>query len=180
MKKEFTPEKKLRILRLGDKYGIKKVSEKVGIHYTTWYDWKKKVETGGETALSPQRNNGKEEQKEIPEWKRKEVLIEKEENPGYCPSQIRNQLRRRGITISTLTIRQIIEEAGYDKKKGPRKKPGCDLRRPVHSSWFRSTSANFTSTNCVCILPFCWTIFPVFFWGSLCRASCLGLRNGSS
>lgn len=122
MKKEFTPDEKLRILRLGDKYGIKKVSEKVGIHYTTWYDWKKKVETGGEAALSPQRNNGKEEQKEIPEWKRKEVLIEKEENPGYGPSQIRNQLRRRGITISTLTIRQILEEAGYDIKKRTEKK----------------------------------------------------------
>jgi len=120
--KEFTPEQKLRILKLGEKYGVKKVSKKVGINYTTWYDWKKKVKTGGEAALAPRSKKNSGHQKEIPEWKRKEVLAEKEENPGYGPSQIRNQLRRRAITNSTLTIGQIMREAGYEVTKRPEKK----------------------------------------------------------
>lgn len=121
-KKQFTSEEKIRILRLGEKYGVRRVCEKVGIHFTTWYEWKKRFQQGGEETLSPQRKKDSGRRGEIPEWKRKEVLAEKEENPGYGPSQIRNQLRRRGFTISTWTIRQILQEAGYEVKSRTEKK----------------------------------------------------------
>lgn len=51
------------------------------------------------------------------------ILAEKKESPGSGPSQIRNQLRRREITISTRAIREVLEGAGYEvKRKADEKK----------------------------------------------------------
>jgi hypothetical protein len=49
----------------------------------------------------------------VPDWKRHKVLAVKETDPGYGPSQIRNQRRREGTTIGIESIRQILKNAGY-------------------------------------------------------------------
>ena len=121
-RRQKSKEERLTFLKEADEVGIEEACEKYGIPRSTYYYWKKKLEGGGEEALSGTSGGENRGRREIEEWKRKEVLAEKEENPGYGPSQIRNQLRRRGMTISSVTIRQILKEAGYELKRGKEKK----------------------------------------------------------
>lgn len=115
-------EEKLTFLKVADEHGITEACQRFGIPRASYYYWKKKLEQAGEEALAGRSGGTNRGKREIEEWKRKEVLAEKEENPGYGPSQIRNQLRRRGMTVSTLTIRQVLEEAGYEVKRAKEKK----------------------------------------------------------
>jgi transposase InsO family protein len=121
-KSQRSKEEKLMFLKAAEEHGRTEACQRFGIAHTTYYYWKKKLEEGGEEALAGRSGGTNRAQREIEGWKRKEVLAEKEENPGYGPSQIRNQLRRRGMTISTLTIRQVLEEAGYQIKRIKEKK----------------------------------------------------------
>jgi len=57
--------------------------------------------------------------KRIREEKERSVLETWERYPGFGPSQIRSQLRRQGITISTRSAQKIMEANGY---RGIRKK----------------------------------------------------------
>lgn len=116
-KRQRSKEEKLMFLKAAEEHGITEACQRFGIPHTTYYYWKKKLEEGGDEALAGRSGGLNRGKREIEEWKRKEVLAEKEENPGYGPSQIRNQLRRRGMTISTLTIRQVLEEAGYQIRR---------------------------------------------------------------
>lgn len=121
-KKQKSKAERLQFLKVAEQNGITETCKELGVSRSCYYYWKRKLKAGGEEALegrSGGRNKGK---REIEEWKRKEVLAEKEENPGYGASQIRNQLRRRGITISSRSIRQILEEAGYVTRKEREKK----------------------------------------------------------
>lgn len=51
-----------------------------------------------------------------------EILGEWKLHPGLGPSQIRNQLRRKGVKVSTHTVRRVMEEKGYRPPKVERKK----------------------------------------------------------
>ncbi len=115
-KQRFSKEEKEKILKESEKDGVREVSKRYGIHFTTVYEWKKRLQSRGQGL--PGRSGGHNKgRREIEGWKREEVLKEKVENPGYGASQIRNQLRRRGITISMLTIERILEDSGYKAKK---------------------------------------------------------------
>jgi len=119
-KNQFTQEQKYIILESADKIGIKEAAKVAGIHYTTVYEWRKRLEALGKEAFlaytSPARGRGI---KKITEAKEKAVLDTWKRYPGFGPSQIRNQLRRQGIPISTRTVSLLMEANGY---KGPRKK----------------------------------------------------------
>lgn len=121
-KKQRSKEERIIILKAADEHGITETCKRFGISRGTYQTWKKRLEQYGEEALSLRSGGANRGKREIASWKRKEVLAEKEENPGFGPSQIRNQLRRRGMTISTLSIRQILEEAGYEIKRKEEKK----------------------------------------------------------
>lgn len=58
---------------------------------------------------------------EIAERRNKEILDEWHRHPGLGPSQIKNQLRRKGIKTSVNTVRRVMEEAGYRPPKVERK-----------------------------------------------------------
>ena len=90
-KKQKSKEERKQFLRVAEQNGITETCEQLGVGRSTYYYWKGKLDKEGEAGLggkSGGRNRGK---REIEEWKRKEVLLEKEENPGYGVSQIRNQ-----------------------------------------------------------------------------------------
>ncbi|MBM4355499.1 MAG: DDE-type integrase/transposase/recombinase [Deltaproteobacteria bacterium] len=53
----------------------------------------------------------------IEEQRDREVLTEWQRHPGLGPSQICNQLRRKGIKSSVNTVRRVMEEAGYRPPK---------------------------------------------------------------
>lgn len=121
-KEQKSKEERLRFLKLAREKGITETCQQLGVARSTYYYWERKLEKEGEAGLGGRSGGKNKGKREIEEWKRKEVLSEKEENPGYGVSQIRNQLRRRRITISSRSIRQILEEAGYVSKKEREKK----------------------------------------------------------
>jgi len=133
-KRKYTKEQKLEILKISEEEGIKEVSKRLGIPYTIISTWKKRYSEGGEQALGRKPGSHNKGNKTIEDWKVKEVLAEKEEGPGSGPSQIRNQLRRRGITISTRTIREVLQGAGYEinrKKRENKEWNRFEASRPL-------------------------------------------------
>ena len=133
-KRKYTKEQRLEILKISEEEGIKEVSKRLGIPYTIISTWKKRYSEGGEQALGRKPGSHNKGNKTIEDWKVKEVLAEKEEGPGSGPSQIRNQLRRRGITISTRTIREVLQGAGYEinrKKKENKEWNRFEASRPL-------------------------------------------------
>jgi len=108
-RKRFDQEQKLKILETAKEIGIKEAAKLTGIHYTTVYDWKRQLEARGKDGFlvyrspSPGRGikriTGKQERGVLTTWRR---------YPGFGPSQIRGQLRRQGITISTRSVQKIM------------------------------------------------------------------------
>lgn len=125
--KVFSLEEKLTILKEADSNGVASVAEKNGIDPNTIYNWQKKRNEGGEEALIDKRTIQSPGGQRVPDWKKEKVLAIKETDPGFGPSQIRNQLRREGTTISLLSIRNILQEAGYEV--GRRHEPKKDYIR---------------------------------------------------
>ena len=54
---------------------------------------------------------------EVEAQRDREILAEWHRHPGLGPSQIKNQLRRRGVKVSVHTVRRVMEEAGYRPPK---------------------------------------------------------------
>ncbi len=49
--KHFNQEQKLVILRSAEEVGVKEAGELAGVHYTTVYDWRKKLNALGEEGF---------------------------------------------------------------------------------------------------------------------------------
>jgi putative transposase len=120
-------EKKLEILKACESQRVSDVAEKHDIESATIYGWQKKLAEGGQEALVDKRTLSHPGNKTVPDWKKEKVLTVKESDPGFGPSQIRNQLRREGITISLLSIRNILKQAGIEV--GQRNEPKKDYTR---------------------------------------------------
>lgn len=132
-KQKHSQEKKVEILQEAEESGFLETADKYEMHFTTLYDWRRKLDKAGKEGL-PNKSGGHNQGKRcIEEWKIKEVLKEKKENPGYGPSQLRNQLRRRGITISILSIEQILKDKGCSgkKKSEPKKITRFEAAHPL-------------------------------------------------
>ena len=117
--KLYTPSQKAVILEDAAKDGITAAAEKHDVSRYSIYDWQRKVAKAAEgKGESP--TSGLSEC-EIAEQRDKEILDEWHRHPGLGPSQIRNQLRRKGIKVSVDTARRVMEEAGYRPPKVERK-----------------------------------------------------------
>lgn len=119
-RRHFSQEQKLVILQSAKEIGVKKAAELARVHYTTVYDWRNKLKALGEenflANVTKSRGRGV---KEISKEQEEAVLTSWKNYPGFGPGQIRNQLRRQGVTISSRTVRRIMEANGY---KGRRKR----------------------------------------------------------
>ena len=99
--KHFDQEQKLTTLRSAEKIGAREAAELTGVHYTTVYEWRRQYDSlGEEQFLSYRPSYPGRGIKEIPPQQEKDVLDVWQKNPGYGPGQVRNQLRRQGITVS--------------------------------------------------------------------------------
>lgn len=118
--RRFTQDQKFAILETVKGVGIKKAAEMAGVHYTTVYEWRRQLDAWGEEAFRnykpPSVGRGI---KRITEAQEKAVVECWGRYPGFGPSQVRNQLRRQGVTISTRSVEMIMKANGY---KGIRKK----------------------------------------------------------
>jgi putative transposase len=124
--KRYTIAEKLEIIKKAQDISVKNASEESGASEVIIYRWLSLFRENGEAGLADGRENNK-GGKPIADWKRQKVLAVKETDPGFGPSQIRNQLRRQKITISNESIRKILKEAGYELE--PRHAPKKDYIR---------------------------------------------------
>ena len=135
-KKQFSQEQKLSVLRGASKVGIKEAARLAEVHYSTVYEWKRQLEALGEEGfLAYETKHPGRGVKEITETQEGAVLSTWERYPGLGPGQVRNQLRRQGITISIGTIRKIMVANGYkDRRQKPEEERSWsrfEARRPL-------------------------------------------------
>ena len=134
-KSQFSQKQKLDILGSAKDVGIKESSDVVGVHYSTVYQWQRKLNVLGEEAFLAYRPKSRGRGiKKVTEQQEKAVRKTWKRYPGFGPSQVRNQLRRQGITISTKTVQKIMEANGYRgirKKRDKKESQRFEATRPL-------------------------------------------------
>ncbi len=113
--RRYTPSEKARALECAAAHGVSAAAEKFGASRFAIYDWQRKLEKAN-AGKGPSPTSGP-APREIEEQRDREILGEWRKHPGLGPSQIRNQLRRRGIKVSITTARRVMEDAGYRPPK---------------------------------------------------------------
>jgi transposase-like protein len=118
--KIYTPSQKALVLEDAAKGGVTAASKKHGISRFSIYDWRRQVTkaAAGEGA-SPTSGA---DPKDIEQQRDAEILGEWKTHPGLGPSQIVNQLRRKGVKVAVHTARRVMEDAGYRPPKVVRQK----------------------------------------------------------
>jgi len=134
--KRYKQEQKLAIIKSAEKMGIKEAADVAGVHYTTVYEWKNLLEAlGEEEFLSYKASTPGRGIKQISPKKEEAVLETWKRYPGMGPGQVRNQLRRQGLTVSIKTVRKLMEANGYKnpRKRDHKKEDGArfEARRPL-------------------------------------------------
>ena len=116
--KQFSQEQKLAVLESAKAIGIKEAAVLAEVHYTTIYEWRRQLEALGEEAFLARRVQSKGRGiKRITESQEKAVFETWERHPGFGPGQVRNQLRRQGMSISTRTVQRLMQANGYTGKR---------------------------------------------------------------
>ncbi len=129
--KSYTPSQKAEILEHAALRGVTAAHNKYDVSRFTIYDWRRKVRLAAEgkgdsptTGPTP---------KDVEAQRDKEILDEWRRHPGLGPSQIRNQLRRKGVKVAVHTTRRVMQEAGYRPPK---------TRREGHDERFEAVRPN--------------------------------------
>lgn len=134
-KRHFSQEEKYAILMSAKDIGVDKAAEIADLHYTTVYGWRGDLAVLGKKAyLEYKPSRPGRGVKQISAEQEKAILDVWEKNTGYGPGQIRNQLRRQGITISIVTVRKILKGNGYKSPKKSGKSKTChryEATRPL-------------------------------------------------
>jgi len=121
-KKNFTQKQKIAVLKSAEKTNVREVAKVAGVHYSTVYDWRQQYKAMGEEAfLKYQVSRPGRGIKQISPEKEQAILKEWKNNPGFGPGQVRNQLRRQRVTISTTTVRKIMKANVYRHKMKKKK-----------------------------------------------------------
>lgn len=130
--KSYTPSEKARALELAAGTGVSEAARTLGISRFSIYAWRRQAEKAA-VGEAPSPTSGP-APAEIEDQRDREILAEWKLHPGLGPSQVRNQLRRRGIKVSVQTARRVMEDAGYRPPKV--KREGHEKRyeavRPNH------------------------------------------------
>lgn len=124
-KKQYSQEQKLVILESAEEIGIKEAAKLAGVHYTSVYEWRNQLSAlGREAFLAKKTASRGRGEKQISESQEKAILNTWKNNRGFGPGQVRNQLRRQGMTVSTRTVQRIMRANGYagQRKRSSEKK----------------------------------------------------------
>jgi putative transposase len=113
--RRYTPSEKARALEYASKHGITATMRELGMSRFSLYNWRRQVEAA-------QRGEGESpttgpDPADIEAQRDREILAEWKRQPGLGPSQIRNQLRRKGIKVAVNTVSRVMTEAGYRPPK---------------------------------------------------------------
>jgi transposase InsO family protein len=135
----YRPAEKAKFLELADRIGVAKTVERTGVSSWSIYRWLRDRELA-RSSRDPQGLRGlshvhRPPRIHVPEAMQKQVLAVWRNNPGFGPSQIRNQLRRVGTRCDTKTIRKILSAHGYTppslKPPRPREEQRFEASRPL-------------------------------------------------
>jgi len=118
--KKYTPSQIAEALECAAQHGVGAASEKLGMSRFTIYEWRSKAKKAAK-GEGPAPTSG-EAPEAIEALRDREILAEWKRHPGLGPSQVRNQLRRKNVKVSTRTVRRVMEEAGYRPPKVKRKR----------------------------------------------------------
>lgn len=129
--KAWTPSQKAQILEHAAAQGVTAASQKFAVSRFSIYDWQRRVKLAA-AGKGPSPTSGP-APADIEARRDKEILDEWHHQPGLGPSQIRNQLRRKGIKVSTHTVTRVMEEAGYRPRK---------VQRVPHDERFEAVRPN--------------------------------------
>lgn len=113
--RRYTPSEKADILEYVAREGVMAASKHYTVSRYSIYDWKRKVLRAA-AGQGPSPTSGP-APAEVEAQRDKEVLDEWHRHPGLGPSQIRNQLRRKGVKVGVQTVRRVMEESGYRPPK---------------------------------------------------------------
>ncbi|HUC07538.1 MAG TPA: integrase core domain-containing protein [Solirubrobacterales bacterium] len=129
--RSYTPSEKAAALEKAAAHGVSAASDELGISRFSIYDWQRKLKKAA-AGEGPSPTSGPSPQT-IEEQRDQEILGEWRKHPGLGPSQIRNQLRRRGVKVSVTTARRVMEDAGYRPPK---------VKREPHDERFEAVRPN--------------------------------------
>lgn len=117
--KVYTPSQIAQALEQVKTLGVRPASKVLGISRTTLRSWERKTAraAAGEgvaptSGPDPKSASDERDARILAEWKKQN---------GLGPSQVRNQLRRSGMTVSVQTVRRVMETAGYCPPKVERR-----------------------------------------------------------
>lgn len=127
----YTPSEKARILEYAAQHGPTAASREYGVSRYSIHDWRRKV-TAAAAGQGDSPTSGP-DPAEVESRRDKEILDTWRRHPGLGPSQIRNQLRRKGVKVSVNTVRRVMEEAGYRPPK---------VRRDPHDKRYEAVRPN--------------------------------------
>jgi len=118
--KSYTPSQKAVVLEHAAREGVTAAAKKHGISRFSIYDWQRRL-TKAAAGEGPSPTSGP-APKDVEQQRDAEILEEWKNHPGLGPSQIVNQLRRKGVRVSVHTTRRVMEDAGYRPPKVVRQK----------------------------------------------------------
>ena len=127
--RRYSPAEKAVILQDAQQYGVAQAAQQHRCSAWTIYDWRKKGKRAGQPAPQhnlmtqsvPEPEPGASESAAVQEERHQLILTIWHQQPGLGPSQIRNQLKRKGLKASVSTVRAVMEEHGYVQPKVRRK-----------------------------------------------------------
>jgi len=129
--RSYTPSEKAQALEHAAAHGVSAASDKFEISRFSIYDWQRKLKKAA-AGEGPSPTSGPSPQT-VEDQRDQEILGEWRKHPGLGPSQIRNQLRRRGVKVSVTTARRVMEDAGYRPPK---------VKREPHDERFEAVRPN--------------------------------------
>lgn len=129
--KKYTPTQIAEALEYAAAHGVTAAAKKLGMSRFAIHDWRAKVQRAA-SGEGPSPTSGP-APGDIEAQRDGEILAEWKRHPGLGPSQVRNQLRRKGVKVSTRTVRRVMEDDGY---RPPR------VKRQKHDARFEAVRPN--------------------------------------
>jgi len=117
--KVYTPSQVAQALERMAEIGLRPTARELGISRATLRDWERKAAKAAK-GEGPSPTSGP-DPKSVEEKRDAAILAEWRKQQGLGPSQIRNQLRRKGMKVSVQTVRRVMEGDGYVPPKVQRR-----------------------------------------------------------
>ena len=111
----YTPSQKAQAIELAAKIGVRNASKELRISRWSVHEWRRLAELAA-AGKGPSPTSGP-DPKDVETLRDREILAVYKEHPGLGPSQVRNQLHRKGIKVAVGTTRHVMIDAGYRPPK---------------------------------------------------------------